>query len=763
MADNSNYLSTPEDYATPSQIKSTQDYAKALLYGNMQQPIHHWTQGVSNLVSALVGGTLDYNAAQKEKKAEAIRGRQDMPPNPYPSAPPARSFSEGPSATGTKNVAGDPATAIASIESKGSGDYGAIGPTTKTGDKAYGRYQVMGANIPEWTQATLGKAMTPEEFLQNPQAQDAVFKGKFGEYTAKYGPEGAARAWFAGEKGMNNPNASDINGMTVDKYGKKFAMAFNGTGGQQPPAAQAIDAAAGPPGMQLAASRGAAPPSSSGMPVGAPPMPTKPGQIYVDPAVVPHVPQYSREQVQGMLSNPWATNEQKERLRNEYIRQNQPIEMAYPGGKVLIDPRDPTHQQFIPEGHWGNSKIGDIERPIFLTPSGQGPIIQSPVVHPPAPAVGPQSNASPAAAPTAAPTGAPPIVTGSGPALAENAPVTPDKPIQVASTDPAAAFAEKGAGPREVIPPAPNIPTSPFERFAASSAAPPGVDPQDWAAYTGKKAFDIKQSVNEDSQKKAADFAAKKYDTLSSQAQAARKQMPNLDLALTLMSDPNFHSGLSAGLQDTWARLKAATGIDAMANAPNEAFDKIMAGTILDNMKTALGGLGQVRLAEINLLTKANANRTNTDASNRAVLEVSRRAVQSVDHLDALGQQYASGDEVADPVDGKILLKANIGPDGEIAPRHGLDVGFDKLARKFVNSHPSFTPEEIKRYSTIFETGKDPTAPQTPNEPSKTAPAEALPYPKEAIDQLKANPDQRHFFDETFGPGASDKVLGAKK
>ncbi len=119
--------------------------------------------------------------------------------------------------------------AIASIESAGSGDYKALGPQTKTGDRAYGRYQVMGANIPEWTKAALGRAMSPEEFVASPEAQDAVFDHRFGGYVQKYGPEGAARAWFGGEGGMKNPNARDSLGTSVSEYGRKFSQNMGGT------------------------------------------------------------------------------------------------------------------------------------------------------------------------------------------------------------------------------------------------------------------------------------------------------------------------------------------------------------------------------------------------------------------------------------------------------------------------------------------------------------------------------------------------------
>jgi hypothetical protein len=86
----------------------------------------------------------------------------------------------------------------------------------------------MASNIGPWTKEVLGKSLTPQEFLASPQAQDAVFQAKFGQYAQKYGPEGAAKAWFAGEKGMNNPNAKDSLGTSVSAYANKFTGALGG-------------------------------------------------------------------------------------------------------------------------------------------------------------------------------------------------------------------------------------------------------------------------------------------------------------------------------------------------------------------------------------------------------------------------------------------------------------------------------------------------------------------------------------------------------
>jgi hypothetical protein len=126
------------------------------------------------------------------------------------------------------------ADAIASIESAGSGGYAAIGPTHPKYGRALGRYQVMESNLPSWSRQYLGREITPDEFLASKEAQDAIFNGEFGRLAAKHGPEGAARAWFAGEGGMNDPNRKDSLGTSVAEYGKKFNAAYGGGGGILP-------------------------------------------------------------------------------------------------------------------------------------------------------------------------------------------------------------------------------------------------------------------------------------------------------------------------------------------------------------------------------------------------------------------------------------------------------------------------------------------------------------------------------------------------
>lgn len=129
---------------------------------------------------------------------------------------------------------------IANIESKGSGDYQAVGPLTAKGQRAYGRYQVMDFNIPVWTKEVLGKSMTPQEFLNNPQAQDAVAQAKLQEAYDKYGSwEDSASVWFSGRP-LSGNTSKDVLGTSTPAYVQKFLGGSNG--GISPEAQSYIDA-----------------------------------------------------------------------------------------------------------------------------------------------------------------------------------------------------------------------------------------------------------------------------------------------------------------------------------------------------------------------------------------------------------------------------------------------------------------------------------------------------------------------------------------
>lgn len=111
---------------------------------------------------------------------------------------------------------------IAKIEGAGSGGYSAVGAITSSGDRAYGKYQVMGANIAEWSKQALGTALTSEQFLNNPALQDKIFDHIFSGYIDKFGMEGASQAWFGGAGAVGKTGRQDMHGTSVGEYGNRF-------------------------------------------------------------------------------------------------------------------------------------------------------------------------------------------------------------------------------------------------------------------------------------------------------------------------------------------------------------------------------------------------------------------------------------------------------------------------------------------------------------------------------------------------------------
>ncbi len=115
--------------------------------------------------------------------------------------------------------------ALGTIES--GNNYSALGPRTESGNQAYGRYQVMDFNIPVWTKEVLGSPLTPQQFLEDRKAQDAVAAAKFGQYVEQTGnPYDAASMWFSGRPMAKAGESSDVTGTTVPQYVNRFANAL---------------------------------------------------------------------------------------------------------------------------------------------------------------------------------------------------------------------------------------------------------------------------------------------------------------------------------------------------------------------------------------------------------------------------------------------------------------------------------------------------------------------------------------------------------
>lgn len=112
--------------------------------------------------------------------------------------------------------------AIAGIESSEAKDPYKLQSKATRGDRAYGKYQIMGNNIGWMSKEALGRKVSKEEYMNNPEIQEQIARYQINKLIKKYGPEGAARAWFAGEGGMNKMNRKDAYGTSVKGYSNRF-------------------------------------------------------------------------------------------------------------------------------------------------------------------------------------------------------------------------------------------------------------------------------------------------------------------------------------------------------------------------------------------------------------------------------------------------------------------------------------------------------------------------------------------------------------
>lgn len=233
---------------TPQELARRREIAEALAQGAVGRAPRDVGEGLG-----AIGKALAFRAMERRNERAAAAGQESAQGAfaPIAAALSPGSFPPAPAAPGGGGMAAEPMdrasmrvaqahgdqpaggmeayrNAIASVES--GGRYDIVGPTHPKLGRALGKYQVMEANVGPWTQKHLGKAMTAEEFLANPQAQDAVFDGEFGSYVQKFGdPAMAAQAWFAGPGGVGT-NRKDSLGTSVPAYAAKFNAAL----GQQP-------------------------------------------------------------------------------------------------------------------------------------------------------------------------------------------------------------------------------------------------------------------------------------------------------------------------------------------------------------------------------------------------------------------------------------------------------------------------------------------------------------------------------------------------
>lgn len=122
------------------------------------------------------------------------------------------------------------ARGIASVETGGrKNPYTTMGPViTKPksswyGDRAYGKYQVMGGNVPKWTKEALGKSLTPDQFMADPNAQEMVMRHQIQKQLEKgRSPEDIASIHLTGKPASQSRGLRDVQtGISSEAYVKR--------------------------------------------------------------------------------------------------------------------------------------------------------------------------------------------------------------------------------------------------------------------------------------------------------------------------------------------------------------------------------------------------------------------------------------------------------------------------------------------------------------------------------------------------------------
>jgi hypothetical protein len=214
-----------------------------------------------------------------------------------------------------------------------------------------------------------------------------------------------------------------------------------------------------------------------------------------------------------------------------------------------------------------------------------------------------------------------------------------------------------------------NTELTPEQKNAAASPNPATGTGMTPAQYEGDKA----QSVE------LAKTWVKKYETTVDAGTAARQTLPQLALAKNIVqTDPNFYSGIGDNYNLALKKIWVAAGGDPNTAASQELVGKVLSGQIVSGLRTAFGGLGQVRVAELNALQNSLASKSNTPQALAALITMSEKTQQRAADIADIAQQYNNGS-------GK------------------LDAGFDRAVAQYDRSHPMFSSDEIANYKKIAE------------------------------------------------------------
>jgi hypothetical protein len=191
-----------------------------------------------------------------------------------------------------------------------------------------------------------------------------------------------------------------------------------------------------------------------------------------------------------------------------------------------------------------------------------------------------------------------------------------------------------------------------------------------------------------------AKLGAQKYQTIVENGTKAQMEIPQLDLLKEQMNDPNFFSGSGEKYNLLYKRLKSAVGIDPDVAVPQEYLRKATAANVLSSLGQ-LKGMGQIRVAEINMAREAAASPDNSIPANKLLVEISKRTHQRNADIADMAQNYKEQNGTLDP-------------------------GFDKQVTAYYKKNPLFSDGEIKDWHKVIGEQK-PVAASAANPPMPNA------------------------------------------
>ncbi len=712
------------DFVTPGQVEAQRAMAKALLAQSFHTPVGREHEAVSpfaigaQMTQALMG-RMGMDQAGQQERASVLGGVRTKPEAP------------GSPTGGLVPRVGEDATdpegrALSSLES--GGKYNALGPIIKkgpmAGDRAYGKYQIMGSNIPKWTQEFLGHQMTPGEFLNNPEAQEAVRKGKFAQYEQQFGPEGAARAWLGGPGGVNYPERADQLGTTIGQYGQNYMtrLASNApvTPDTSPQGGQALAYAAEPdaaateaPDAPAAVSKALA--GEDPVRVAGGPKASAPGGVggAVPAGAAQARPHMSRQQFERGIADARARGDTaaEEYLTQIYMSQHAPVQIMGPYGQpgYQLESGETRYYPGPPQMVPYSRQLGPMKK------SGSEPMWTY--------------------GPPAAPGGPPTIIRGGGqgqerpPAVpGPTTPIAPtETPLDLSTPEEGKPGTGKGsqaeggakyaalttgdtmtdAGPGPAGPLAVAPPTTPdiggTGRPVIPTESPPGPTTKVAQAGGDFTPEEVETALSyETEQKRRGQAAEHSEKQLADYGDSAKRLLESTNRLKQQIHESRdlVESGLPimgpmARTKRWWNEfLAAGENPEALARvSATEAMEKNIASEVLADMKTQLEKMGQVRIAEIDLLKTAMANPNITPRANMAILKTLEDYANVAEKVAKITEQYEKGirwNDKGKPIvdkDGRAVL-AKAGTANELR---------DTIAG-FVQRSPLYTTLKSKEY-----------------------------------------------------------------